>query len=151
MKQTSPIEPARPGLVPRGAALLAVLLTAGLGLLAPPAAQACPDSEAPCPSDKAVEAAQAAVPGAAASQRAVIDPRTGELIVPESGQAEDEASGAASVAGAEAQQASENQARQLAVPGAGIVAPFPLERVNRAVAEVDDEGKATGGCKEGVE
>lgn len=99
------------------------------------------------PGGKASPCGAAAAEGAGA-QRAVIDPATGQLTVP------DQAQAAAAAQAAPAQASAGNAAsaaQQLAVPGAGVMAPFPTNRVSHAVAKVDDSGNAHTGCEHAAE
>ena len=87
-----------------------------------------------------------------AEQRAVIDPTTGQLVVPHKGDAAaastedavtDQPKGSVKPAAATAQ--------QLAVPGAGVMAPFPKDRASHAVATVGESGQPQAGCEHGAE
>ena len=104
------------------------------------------------PGDKAAPCGSGATEGGAA-QRAVIDPTTGQLVVPDKADAAQAAAGepAAAQAQAAANAGSAGAAQQLAVPGAGVMAPFPKDRASHAVANVDDSGTPHTGCEHAAE
>lgn len=113
----------------------------GCGCSGPGAAAQPGATAAPC--------GAAAAEGAGA-QRAVIDPTTGQLMVPDKAEAAAVAEAAPAQAQASAGDAAAT-ARQLAVPGAGVMAPFPSDRASHAVANVNNAGKATMGCEHPAE
>jgi hypothetical protein len=88
----------------------------------------------------------------AAQQRAVIDPATGQLVVPDKADAAAAADSEPVAAGMEGSaKAGAATAKQLAVPGAGVMAPFPNARASKAVATVDDAGEPHAGCQHDAE
>jgi len=113
-------------------------------------AGACGCSGAGAAGDKAAPCGAAAAEGAGA-QRAVIDPVTGQLTVPDAAQAAEAAGAAPANAQAAATGNAAPAAQQIAVPGAGVMAPFPTNRVSHAVAKVDDSGNAHAGCEHAAE
>ncbi len=87
-------------------------------------------------------AAPAGDGGEAPELRAYVDPETGQLT---SAPADDE--DAQRVAAAAAQAAPAADAKQMAVPGAGVIAAFPTAKASRAVATLDGSGAAQAGCE----
>lgn len=88
--------------------------------------------------------AAAARAKAGAEQQAVIDPATGKLVVPDKNSpASDEGADAAPAA-----RSGDARQVEIAQPGAGVMAPFPADRASKAVANVDESGKANSACAE---
>ncbi|MFN2426148.1 MAG: post-PEP-CTERM-1 domain-containing protein [Candidatus Binatia bacterium] len=85
-----------------------------------------------------------------ADLRAVIDPLTGELVEPGKGDGE-APSAVVPEADLSERSAASDAPRQVAVPGGGVMAPFPKERASHAVAKVNEEGHAHAGCEHGEE
>lgn len=81
---------------------------------------------------------------AGASQRAYLDPQTGELTTPPADE-----TGEAAPAALGAPQAGE--AKQVTAPDGGTMAPFPAARASHAVATVDEAGAVHAGCEHGAE
>jgi hypothetical protein len=80
-------------------------------------------------------------PEGAAQQRAVIDPATGQLTEPVAGEAAAPGSGGIP-------RAVNTASAQIAQPGGGVQAAFPMDRASNAVASIDASGAAQVGCKE---
>jgi hypothetical protein len=102
------------------------------------------------PAEKAAPCGGAPTEGGGA-QRAVIDPVTGQLAVPNKAEAAADAAAAAPAQAQASADAASATARQIAVPGAGVMAPFPNQRASHAVANVDDSGNPQMGCEHAAE